>query len=85
MNVQAPPNLTPECYDWYLNAGINDWGGVSPVTRDFINPEAPWPELVELAERTAAAGFDAEAPASHLPGVHLPGGAVHRARDDSLT
>ncbi len=57
MNIQAPPNLTPECYEWYLNAGINDWGGVSPVTRDFINPEAPWPELVELAERTAAAGF----------------------------
>ena len=57
MNVQAPPNLTPECYEWYLNAGINDWGGVSPVTRDFINPEAPWPELEELARRTAAAGF----------------------------
>ena len=57
MNIQAPPNLTPECYERYLNAGINDWGGVSPVTRDFINPEAPWPELVELAERTAAAGF----------------------------
>jgi len=57
MNIQAPPNLTPECYDWYLNAGINDWGGVSPVTRDFINPEAPWPELVELEDRTAAAGF----------------------------
>ena len=57
MNIQAPPNLTPECYERYLNAGINDWGGVSPVTRDFINPEAPWPELTELAERTAAAGY----------------------------
>lgn len=57
MNIQAPPNLTPECYEWYLNAGINDWGGVSPVTLDFINPEAPWPELVELDRRTAAAGF----------------------------
>lgn len=58
MNIQAPPNLTPECYEWYLNAGINDWGGVSPVTRDFINPEAPWPELMELSRRTTAAGFD---------------------------
>ena len=57
MNIQAPPNLTPERYEWYLDAGINDWGGVSPVTRDFINPEAPWPELAELARRTAAAGF----------------------------
>jgi len=58
MNIQAPPNLTPECYEWYLSAGINDWGGVSPVTRDFINPEAPWPELVELGRRTTAAGFE---------------------------
>lgn len=58
MNIQAPPNLTPECYEWYLNAGINDWGGVSPVTLDFINPEAPWPELAELSARTARAGFE---------------------------
>lgn len=58
MNIQAPPNLTPECYEWYLSAGINDWGGVSPVTLDFINPEAPWPQLVELARRTAEAGFE---------------------------
>lgn len=58
MNIQAPPNLTPECYEWYLNAGINDWGGISPVTLDFINPEAPWPELAELSRRTALAGFE---------------------------
>jgi len=57
MNIQAPPNLTPESYPAYLGAGINDWGGVSPLTPDFINPEAPWPALVELQQKTRAAGF----------------------------
>ncbi|HEY1266453.1 MAG TPA: 7,8-didemethyl-8-hydroxy-5-deazariboflavin synthase CofG [Candidatus Binatia bacterium] len=56
MNLQAPPNLTPEGYPIYLRAGINDWGGVSPLTPDFINPEAPWPALVELERRTREAG-----------------------------
>ncbi len=57
MNLQAPPNLAPEAYPVYLRAGINDWGGVSPLTPDFINPEAPWPALVELERRTREAGF----------------------------
>jgi FO synthase len=57
MNIQAPPNLTPENYPDYLAAGINDWGGVSPLTPDFINPEAPWPALIELERRTREAGF----------------------------
>src|SRR5581483_625150 len=57
MNLQAPPNLTPGKYPLYLAAGANDWGGVSPVTIDHINPEAPWPEIVALAAATAAAGF----------------------------
>jgi FO synthase len=57
MNLQAPPNLTPESYPLYLSAGINDWGGVSPLTPDFINPEAPWPALIELERRTRRAGF----------------------------
>lgn len=57
MNLQAPPNLSPESYPAYLAAGINDWGGVSPLTPDFINPEAPWPTLEELARATARAGF----------------------------
>lgn len=48
MNIQAPPNLTPEQYQLLLTAGINDWGGVSPLTIDFINPEAPWPQLRTL-------------------------------------
>jgi FO synthase len=56
MNVQAPPNLAPDALELLLRSGLNDWGGVSPVTVDFINPEAPWPTLRELAQRTAAAG-----------------------------
>jgi FO synthase len=61
MNIQAPPNLTPENYDCYLRAGINDWGGVSPLTPDFINPEAPWPALAALKEKSARAGFTLKA------------------------
>jgi 7,8-didemethyl-8-hydroxy-5-deazariboflavin synthase CofG subunit len=58
MNLQAPPNLTPDAHGMYLLAGINDWGGVSPVTKDHINPERPWPNLAELRETTADGGFD---------------------------
>jgi len=57
MNLQAPPNLTPDGYELYLEAGINDWGGVSPLTPDFINPEAPWPALKTLSQKSTAAGF----------------------------
>ncbi len=56
MNIQAPPNLMPLALEAMIAAGINDWGGVSPVTPDHVNPEAPWPALDRLAERTAAAG-----------------------------
>ena len=56
MNIQAPPNLSPGVLKQLLGAGINDWGGVSPLTPDFVNPEAPWPHLDELASETAAAG-----------------------------
>ncbi len=56
MNIQAPPNLAPEVLEMLLRSGLNDWGGVSPVTVDFINPEAPWPALRELRDRTEAAG-----------------------------
>jgi len=55
-NVQAPPNLAPDALELLLSAGLSDWGGVSPVTVDFINPEAPWPALRELRARTEAAG-----------------------------
>ena len=56
MNIQAPPNLMPEAIEDMIAAGINDWGGVSPVTPDHVNPERPWPHLDDLAARTAGAG-----------------------------
>lgn len=58
VNIQAPPNLSDPDYEELLDAGINDWGGVSPLTPDFINPERPWPHLDELAARTRAQGFE---------------------------
>jgi FO synthase len=56
MNVQAPPNLSPGTYPALIASGLNDWGGISPLTIDFINPEAPWPHLLALEAATAAAG-----------------------------
>ena len=56
MNIQAPPNLTEVHYERLLRGGIDDWGGVSPLTPDYINPEAPWPHLLDLQRRTEAAG-----------------------------
>ncbi|HIL30829.1 MAG TPA: 7,8-didemethyl-8-hydroxy-5-deazariboflavin synthase subunit CofG [Dehalococcoidia bacterium] len=57
-NIQVPPNLSAKDYHIYLDAGINDWGGVSPLTIDFVNPEAPWPALTDLKNKTEAAGFE---------------------------
>jgi len=57
MRIQAPPNLIGEQYQLILDAGIDDWGGVSPLTPDHVNPERPWPQIDDLAERTAAAGL----------------------------
>jgi 7,8-didemethyl-8-hydroxy-5-deazariboflavin synthase CofG subunit len=57
MNVQAPPNLSPNDIELFLRAGINDWGGISPLTRDYVNPEAPWPHVEQLGQRCARAGF----------------------------
>ena len=57
MNLQSPPNLLSNNYPDLLKAGINDWGGISPVTKDFINPEAAWPQISSLAARSADAGF----------------------------
>jgi FO synthase len=56
MNIQAPPNLTPGEYGVLIDAGINDWGGISPITADHVNPEAPWPHLEALRQETADAG-----------------------------
>jgi 7,8-didemethyl-8-hydroxy-5-deazariboflavin synthase CofG subunit len=57
VNIQAPPNLNAPYYEELLDAGINDWGGVSPLTPDYINPEKPWPHLEQLRLRTEAKGF----------------------------
>jgi FO synthase len=57
VNIQAPPNLSAPYYDDFLDAGINDWGGISPLTPDFINPEKPWPHLEQLKSRTEAKGY----------------------------
>lgn len=56
VNIQAPPNLSAPHYEALLAAGINDWGGISPLTPDFINPERPWPHVEEIARRTAEFG-----------------------------
>ena len=57
VNLQAPPNLSAPYYEELLDAGINDWGGVSPLTPDFINPEKPWPHLAQLQSRTESKGY----------------------------
>ena len=56
MNIQAPPNLNPGMLERLAGAGVNDWGGVSPLTPDYVNPEAPWPQLERLRKETALAG-----------------------------
>lgn len=57
MNIQVPPNLNPDDLQLMLRAGINDWGGISPVTQDYVNPEAAWPHIESLARTCADAGF----------------------------
>jgi FO synthase len=84
MNIQAPPNLSPGVLPQLVAAGINDWGGVSPLTPDFVNPEAPWPELERLAAETAAAGKFLEQrltiyPAYVVEGERWLDAAVHTA------
>jgi FO synthase len=57
MNIQVPPNLNPHDHRLLLRAGINDWGGISPVTRDYVNPEAAWPHIETLARTCRDEGF----------------------------
>jgi FO synthase subunit 1 len=57
MNIQVPPNLNPIHFGEFLNCGINDWGGISPVTMDHVNPESPWPKIEDLAAITENAGY----------------------------
>ena len=58
VNLQVPPNLSPGDYHLFLRAGINDWGGISPVTRDFINPEMAWPQIAALRSVSQKSGFE---------------------------
>lgn len=73
MNIQAPPNLSPGVLPQLIAAGINDWGGVSPLTPDHVNPEAPWPHLDLLARETAAAGKFLEQRLTVYPAYALNG------------
>ncbi|HEY7146702.1 MAG TPA: bifunctional FO biosynthesis protein CofGH [Streptosporangiaceae bacterium] len=68
VRIQAPPNLIGDQYRLILSAGIDDWGGVSPLTPDHINPERPWPQIDELAARTASAGFELRERLTAYPG-----------------
>jgi FO synthase len=68
LRIQAPPNLIGEEYQLILDAGIDDWGGVSPLTPDHVNPERPWPQIDDLAQRTASAGFTLKERLTIYPG-----------------
>ncbi len=57
MNIQIPPNLSPNSYQYFLDAGINDWGGISPLTADYVNPEFGWPQIDFVEKNTKNAGF----------------------------
>ena len=58
MNIQIPPNLSPRSYQSFLSVGINDWGGISPLTPDFVNPEFSWPEITKVEKNSKNAGFE---------------------------
>ena len=101
MNVQAPPNLSYDAFPRLLDAGINDWGGISPVTVDHVNPEAPWPEIERLRTATEARGLelaprlplypeyvlglDRWADARVAPAIRLRADASGLAREDAWT
>lgn len=61
MNIQIPPNLSSNSYASFLSIGINDWGGISPITPDYVNPECPWPSIEKVEKNSEDAGFEFEA------------------------
>ena len=77
MNLQTPPNLSPRDYPSLLKTGINDWGGISPVTKDFVNPEAAWPEIPILAANVAGAGFVLRERLAVYPEFAFRSGFIH--------
>jgi 7,8-didemethyl-8-hydroxy-5-deazariboflavin synthase CofG subunit len=86
VNVQAPPNLSPGTYPALIASGLNDWGGVSPLTIDYINPEAPWPHLAALEAATAAAGARLRERLAIYPEfIHRPGFVPEALRRRVLT
>ena len=70
MNIQVPPNLSPNNYGLYVDAGINDWGGISPLTIDHVNPESPWPDIKELTDVTKRFRLYFEAKATGISRIH---------------
>ena len=84
VGIQAPPNLSPEEYGRYLDAGLSDWGGVSPVTPDHVNPERPWPKLDELEDVTRARGFLLLQRLAVYPDFVAEPDALHRWVDPAL-
>jgi 2-iminoacetate synthase ThiH len=61
MNIQVPPNLNSEDFGKYIDAGINDWGGISPITIDHVNPESPWPSIESIKCVTNSRGYNLRA------------------------
>lgn len=61
MNIQIPPNLSPSSYQSFLSVGINDWGGISPLTPDYVNPEFSWPEIKNIEKNSLDAGYELKA------------------------
>ena len=61
MNIQIPPNLSPDSYADFLSVGINDWGGISPLTPDYVNPEFSWPSIETVERNSSNVGFDLKA------------------------
>ena len=83
MNIQVPPNLNPVIYGRYLDAGINDWGGISPVTIDHVNPEFPWPTIDSVRQLTESRGKQLRARLPVYP-EYLEGGFISERLDDYI-
>ena len=83
MNIQVPPNLNPVIYGQYLDAGINDWGGISPVTIDYVNPEFPWPTIDAVRQVTEGRGKRLRARLPVYP-EYLEGGFISERLADNI-
>ena len=83
MNIQVPPNLNPVIYGRYLDAGINDWGGISPVTIDHVNPEFPWPTIDTVRQVTEGRDKRLRARLPVYP-EYLEGGFISERLDDNI-